>query len=299
MDLSSYEILGEVVKYDFSTPQEVGSRVQDADVIVLNKVPVNEETIGTAEKLKLVCVTATGTNNLDKEYLDSRGIAWRNVAGYSTESVAQHTFALLFYLLEHLPYYDDYVKSEKYVGDRMFTHFDRKFSEIHGMTWGIIGMGAIGRRVAEIAKLFGCRVIYYSTTGKNHQPLYQQVSFEELLENSDIVSVHAPLTKETENLMDENAFARMKKSAIFLNLGRGPIVSEQALAEALNQGQIRAAGLDVLCIEPMSKDNPLRGIKDSDRLMITPHIAWASVEARTRLMEIILGQIREFFELQN
>ncbi len=299
MDLSSYEILGEVVKYDFSTPQEVGSRVQDADVIVLNKVPVNEETIGTAEKLKLVCVTATGTNNLDKEYLDSRGIAWRNVAGYSTESVAQHTFALLFYLLEHLPYYDDYVKSEKYVGDRMFTHFDRKFSEINGMTWGIIGMGAIGRRVAEIAKLFGCRVIYYSTTGKNHQPLYQQVSFEELLENSDIVSVHAPLTKETENLMDENAFARMKKSAIFLNLGRGPIVSEQALAEALNQGQIRAAGLDVLCIEPMSKDNPLRGIKDSDRLMITPHIAWASVEARTRLMEIILGQIREFFELQN
>lgn len=299
MDLSSYEILGEVVKYDFSTPQEVGSRVQDADVIVLNKVPVNEETIGTAEKLKLVCVTATGTNNLDKEYLDSRGIAWRNVAGYSTESVAQHTVALLFYLLEHLPYYDDYVKSEKYVGDRMFTHFDRKFSEINGMTWGIIGMGAIGRRVAEIAKLFGCRVIYYSTTGKNHQPLYQQVSFEELLENSDIVSVHAPLTKETENLMDENAFARMKKSAIFLNLGRGPIVSEQALAEALNQGQIRAAGLDVLCIEPMSKDNPLRGIKDSDRLMITPHIAWASVEARTRLMEIILGQIREFFELQN
>ena len=299
MDLSSYEILGEVVKYDFSTPQEVGSRVQDADVIVLNKVPVNEETIGTAEKLKLVCVTATGTNNVDKEYLDSRGIAWRNVAGYSTESVAQHTFALLFYLLEHLPYYDDYVKSEKYVGDRMFTHFDRKFSEINGMTWGIIGMGAIGRRVAEIAKLFGCRVIYYSTTGKNHQPLYQQVSFEELLENSDIVSVHAPLTKETENLMDENAFARMKKSAIFLNLGRGPIVSEQALAEALNQGQIRAAGLDVLCIEPMSKDNPLRGIKDSDRLMITPHIAWASVEARTRLMEIILGQIREFFELQN
>lgn len=299
MDLSGYETLGEVIKYDFSTPQEVGSRVQDADVIVLNKVPVNEETIGTAEKLKLVCVTATGTNNLDKEYLDSRGIAWRNVAGYSTESVAQHTFALLFYLLEHLPYYDDYVKSEKYVGDRMFTHFDRKFSEINGMTWGIIGMGAIGRRVAEIAKLFGCRVIYYSTTGKNHQPLFQQVSFEELLENSDIVSVHAPLTKETENLMDENAFARMKKSAIFLNLGRGPIVSEQALAEALNQGQIRAAGLDVLCIEPMSKDNPLRGIKDSDRLMITPHIAWASVEARTRLMEIILGQIREFFELQN
>ena len=297
MDLSGFEKLGEVVKYDFSTPQEVGQRVKDADVIVLNKVPVNEKTIGTADNLKLVCVTATGTNNLDKEYLDRRGIAWRNVAGYSTESVAQHTFALLFYLLEHLPYYDEYVKSEKYVGDRMFTHFDRKFSEINGMTWGIIGMGAIGRRVAELASLFGCKVVYFSTTGKNHQPGYQQVSLENLLEISDIVSVHAPLTNDTENLMDQRAFSKMKKSAIFLNLGRGPIVSEQALADALNQGQIRAAGLDVLSMEPMSSDNPLRTIKDSDRLLITPHIAWASEEARTRLMKIIQGQIQEFFEL--
>lgn len=298
IDLSGYEKLGEVVKYDFSTPQEASERVRDADVLVLNKVPVNEETIGKADKLKLVCVTATGTNNLDKEYLDSRNIAWRNVAGYSTESVAQHTFAMLFYLLEHLPYYDKYVKSEKYVEDRMFTHFDRKFSEICGMTWGIIGMGAIGRRVAELAKLFGCKILYYSTTGKNNQPGYQRVSFAELLEQSDIVSVHAPLTAETENLMDEAAFSRMKKSAIFLNLGRGPIVSEEALAVALESGEIRAAGLDVLCAEPMSRENPLKRIKDSDRLLITPHIAWASLEARTRLMEIILGQIREFFAVE-
>lgn len=297
IDLSGYEALGEVVKYDFSTPQEVSGRVMDADVVVLNKVPINQETIGKAKKLKLVCVTATGTNNLDKEYLESRGIAWRNVAGYSTESVAQHTFAMLFYLLEHLPYYDEYVKTEKYVEDRMFTHFDRKFSEICGMKWGIIGMGAIGRRVAELARLFGCDVIYYSTTGKNSQPGYQRVSFEELLEQADIVSVHAPLTAETENLMDKAAFLRMKKSAIFLNLGRGPIVSEQALADALEAGKIRAAGLDVLCAEPMSRENPLRRIKDSDRLLITPHIAWASLEARTRLMEIILGQIKEFFHL--
>lgn len=298
IDLSGYKELGEVVKYDFSTPQEASERVGDADVLVLNKVPVNEETIGKADKLKLVCVTATGTNNLDKEYLNGRGIAWRNVAGYSTESVAQHTFAMLFYLLEHLPYYDEYVKSEKYVEDRMFTHFDRKFSEICGMTWGIIGMGTIGRRVAELAKLFGCEVLYYSTTGKNNQPDYRRVSFAELLEQSDIVSVHAPLTEETENLMDEAAFSKMKKSAIFLNLGRGPIVSEEALAAALENGEIRAAGLDVLCAEPMSRENPLRRIKDSDKLLITPHIAWASLEARTRLMEIILGQIREFFAVE-
>lgn len=298
IDLSGYEQLGEVVKYDFSTPQEASERVKDADVLVLNKVPINKETIGKADKLKLVCITATGTNNLDKEYLNSRGIAWRNVAGYSTESVAQHTFAMLFYLLEHLPYYDAYVKSEKYVEDRMFTHFDRRFSEICGMTWGIIGMGAIGRRVAELAKLFGCEVLYYSTTGKNNQLGYRRVSFAELLEQSDIVSVHAPLTAETENLMDEAAFSKMKKSSIFLNLGRGPIVSEEALAAALESGEIRAAGLDVLCAEPMSQENPLRRIKDSDRLLITPHIAWASLEARTRLMEIILGQIREFFAVE-
>ncbi len=297
IDLSGFEEMGEVVKYDFSTSEEVNGRVRDADVIVLNKVPVNEQTIRDADRLKLVCVTATGTNNLDKEYLDRRGIAWRNVAGYSTESVAQHTFAMLFYLLEHLPYYDEYVKQEKYVEDKLFTHFDRTFSEIHGMTWGIIGMGAIGRRVAELAQLFGCEVIYYSTTGKNNQQGYQKVSFEELLAQSDIVSVHAPLTPETENLMDREAFSRMKESAVFLNLGRGPIVSEEALAEALESGEIRAAGLDVLCVEPMSSENPLKRIKDSDRLLITPHIAWASLEARRRLMGIILGQIKEFFVL--
>ncbi|MFG6383043.1 MAG: D-2-hydroxyacid dehydrogenase [Lachnospiraceae bacterium] len=295
IDLSGYEALGEVVKYDFSTVEETRERVKDADVIILNKVPINAQSIETAENLKLVCVTATGTNNLDKEYLDKRGIAWRNVAGYSTESVAQHTFAMLFYLLEHLPYYDEYVKSEKYVKDRLFTHFDRKFSEINGKTWGIIGMGAIGRRVAEIAKLFGCKVIYYSTTKKNNQKDYKRVAFEELLKDSDIVSVHAPLTPETENLMNKVAFAKMKKSAIFLNLGRGPIVSEQDLADALKAGEIRAAGLDVLCVEPMSEQNPLKEVKDSDRLLITPHIAWASVEARNRLMSIILGQIQEFF----
>ena len=295
IDLSGYEKLGEVVKYDFSTPQETSERATDADVIILNKVPINEQSIGTAKNLKLVCVTATGTNNLDKDYLEKRGIAWRNVAGYSTESVAQHTFAMLFYLLEHLPYYDGYVKSEKYVADRLFTHFDKKFSEINGKTWGIIGMGAIGRRVAEIAKLFGCNVIYYSTTGKNNRQNYQRVSFEELLKSSDIVSVHAPLTPETEQLMDKSAFAKMKRSAIFLNLGRGPIVAEQDLADALNEGEICAAGLDVLCAEPMSADNPLKTIKDSDKLLITPHIAWASLEARKRLMEIILGQIEEFF----
>lgn len=164
IDLSGFDALGEVVKYGFSTAQEARERSKDADVLILNKVQVNEQTIGEADHLKLVCVTATGTNNLDKEYLNKRGIAWRNVAGYSTESVAQHTFAMLFYLLEKLPYYDNYVKSEKYVNDVSFTHFAKAFHELSGMTYGIIGLGNIGRRVADIAKAFGCRVIYYSTS---------------------------------------------------------------------------------------------------------------------------------------
>lgn len=295
IDLSGFDALGEVVKYGFSTPDEARGRTRDADVIVLNKVEVNEHSIGEADRLKLVCVTATGTNNLDKAYLDSRGIAWRNAAGYSTETVAQHTFALLFYLLEKLRYYDDYVKSEQYVGDVTFTHFSNVFHELSGKTWGIIGLGTIGRRVAYIAKLFGCRVVYYSTSGKNVQPGYERLGFEELLSVSDVVSVHAPLDDNTRGLMDREAFARMKPGAIFLNLGRGPIVVEQDLADALRNRTIAAAGLDVLSAEPMRADNPLLPIKDSERLIITPHIAWASVEARERLMKIIEGQIRDFF----
>ena len=255
---------------------------------------LDAKTIGNADHLKLVCVTATGTNNLDKEYLAKRGIEWRNVAGYSTETVAQHTFALLFFLMEKLSYYDDYVKSEQYVGDVMFTHFSNVFHELNGKTWGIIGLGNIGRRVAEIAKLFGCRVIYYSTSGKNNNADYERVSFEELLAQSDVVSVHAPLDENTKGLMNYEAFSKMKKTAIFLNLGRGPIVVEKDLADALKEGLIAAAGLDVLSVEPMSVDNPLREIKDSEKLIITPHIAWASVEARTRLMEIICNQIKEY-----
>lgn len=294
IDLSGYDTFGEVVKYGFSAPEEIPARIEDADIIILNKAPINEQTIGTAKNLKLVCVTATGTNNLDKEYLAKRGIAWRNVAGYSTESVAQHTFALLFYLVEKLSYYDAYVKEERYVNDTIFTHFAEHFHQIYGKTWGIVGLGNIGRRVADIAKAFGANVIYYSTSGKNNQDGYTRVDFDTLLRTSDIISVHAPLTEATEGLMNKDAFIKMKPSAIFLNLGRGAIVVEQDLADALNTNQIAAAGLDVLCVEPMSPENPLLSMKDSKKLLITPHIAWASVEARTNLMNIIIEQIKEW-----
>lgn len=297
IDLSGYDQLGEVIKYDFTTSEEAPERVKDADVLIINKVLINQNTISTAQNLKLVCVTATGTNNLDKDYLASRKIAWRNVAAYSTESVAQHTFAMLFYLLEKLRYYDEYVKEDRYTNDKLFTHFAEHFYELKGKTWGIIGLGNIGRRVAGIAEAFGCKVIYASASGSAPQEGYTQVSLDTLYETSDIISVHAPLNSYTEDLINADALRKMKKSCIFLNLGRGQIVVEEDMTEALIQGEIAAAGLDVLRAEPMSEENPLRKIKDSKRLFITPHIAWASVEARTRLMNIILGQIREFFQM--
>ena len=228
IDLSGFDRLGEVVKYDFSTSEEVPERVQDADVIILNKVQVNEQTIG-------------------------RGVAWRNVAGYSTETVAQHTFAMLLYLLEKIRYYDDYVKEERYINDTIFTHFAEHFTEISGKTWGIIGLGTIGRRVADIAKAFGAQIIYYSASGRSAQEGYEQVDLDTVLAKSDIISIHAPLNEHTEGLMDKAAFAKMKKTCIFLNLGRGPIVIEQDLYEALENDEIAAAGLDVLCQEPMSR----------------------------------------------
>ena len=296
IDLSGFEALGEVVRYGSSKPEEVPERVQDADVVIINKMEINEQTVGAARNLKLVCVTATGTNNLDKEFLAERNIAWRNVAGYSTECVAQHTFALLFYLLEKMSYYDNYVKSEKYVNDSMFTHFANHFHELCGMIWGIIGLGAIGKRVADLAKAFGCHVIYYSTSGNHTEDGYERVDFDTLLTTSDIVSVHAPLTEQTEHLMNADAFTKMKDSAIFINVGRGPIVVEADLADALEQGTIAAAGLDVLSVEPMRGDNPLRRIKDSERLVITPHIAWATKEARGRLIDIASENVRSFLD---
>lgn len=296
IDYTQFQQIGEVVRYPFTSSAEAPDRVTDADVLVVNKVLVNEQTVSAAAKLKLVCVTATGTNNLDKDYLAQRGIEWRNVAGYSTESVAQHTFAMLFYLLENLRYYDDYVRDGSYINDRIFTHFARTFRELNGMTWGILGLGAIGRRVADIAGMFGAKVIYYSASGAPAQDGYHQVDFDTLLTESDILSIHAPLNEYTEGIMNADAFHKMKSDALLLNLGRGQIINESDLADALNAGEIKSAGLDVLCTEPMANDNPLLNVQDKDRLFITPHIAWAAVEARQRLMKIIAGQIQEFIE---
>lgn len=293
VDLSFLEELGELICLNVESEKEMSEVVQDADVIIVNKLKVNAQTIGKAKKLKLVCEAATGIDNIDIAYLEQRGIEWRNVAGYSTDAVAQHTFAMLFYLEESLAYYDQYVKSGAYIKNTAFTHFAKGFHELAGKTWGIIGLGTIGRKVATIAQAFGCHVIYYSASGQKVQEGYEQVDFDTLLKESDYLSIHAPLNENTMHLMNQSAFGKMKRSAILINVGRGPIVSQQALYDALVNGQIRAAGLDVLEKEPMQPDNPLYKIKDSARLLITPHMAWAGVEARNRLIRMIAKHIRE------
>ena len=294
ISLEKFKTLGEIEVYGFTKPDELKMRCDGADVVITNKVPINEKTLGESPTVKFVGVTATGTNVIDFDYTKKHGITVTNVKGYSTESVAQHTFSLLFYLLEKSHYYDTYVKEEGYVDNVLFNHLGQTFSELYGKTWGIVGLGEIGRRVADIAKAFGCNVIYYSTSGKNSNDNYNRVDFDTLLSTSDIVSVHAPLNKDTENLFDDTAFDKMKKNAIFINVGRGPIVNEQALYDALAGEKIAGAGLDVLCEEPMSRENPLLQFKDSNRLIITPHIAWATVEARNRLIQEVYLNLSAF-----
>lgn len=296
MDYSAFSKIGEVVSYDYTKKEEVPERIKDADIIVVNKIPMNEETLGNANNLKLICITATGTNIVDFAYTNSRGIAVTNVKGYSTPTVVQHTFALYFYLAEHAAYYDNCVKNLEYSKSEMFVHHGPEFHDLKGMTWGIAGLGEIGRNVAKIAEAFGCNIQYYSTSGRNSSSEYKQVSFEELLATSDVISVHAPLNDATLGLFNKEAFLKMKKSAILLNLGRGPIVEEQALADAINTGEIAGAGLDVFTVEPLPLTSPLLSVKEKDRFVFTPHIAWASVEARTRLMEEVYANMEAFLK---
>lgn len=294
IDLSIYEKLGNVTYYKNTLTSEISKRIQNADIIVANKAKMDEVTLKDAPNVKLICEFATGYDNVDLEYCKSRGIKVANVVDYSTAAVAQHTFALALYLLERLPFYDNYVKSGTYGAQDRFSNFDRPFTELEGKTWGIIGLGNIGKRTAKIAEGFGCHVIYYSVTGKNSSKEYERVEFDQLLEQSDFISVHCPLSDLTKDLIDLKAMKKMKKTAILINVARGPVVNNQDLYTALTQGEIYAAGLDVLEKEPITDDNPLGKIKDSERLIITPHMAWASTEARTRLATEVYKNIEAY-----
>ncbi|GKX31059.1 2-hydroxyacid dehydrogenase [Vallitalea longa] len=296
LDLSVYDDFGEVEVYGFTSKEQVVERIKDANVIITNKIVLDESNLKYARNLQLICLTATGTNNVDKNYTNAHGIVVSNVVGYSTESVVQHTFALLFYLYENLSYYDRYVKSGTYVGDSVFSHFENKYNEINGKTWGIIGLGTIGKRVADVASCFGCRMIYYSTSGNNHSTEYEKVNLDTLIRTSDIISIHAPLNENTDDLITYKEFINMKDTAVILNLGRGRIINENHLAKALKEELIAGAGIDVLEHEPINEGNPLLDIQDSGKLFITPHIAWASVEARQRVIIEIKENIASYIK---
>ncbi len=288
---------GQVIVYGNTTGKEkVRERVKDADIVIANKSPLNEETLGDAPNVKLICEFATGYDNCDLEYCGSRGIKVANVRDYCTGMVAQHTFTLALALSQKLFHYDAYVKSGQYGSQDRFSNFDLPFYELEGKTWGIVGMGNIGRRVAKIASAFGCRVIFHSITGKSTCKDYPQVGKEELLEESDFLSLHCPLSELSRNFVDEAALKRMKKTAVLINVARGRVVDNKALYHALVSEEIGAAGLDVLEQEPLEPENPLSQFKDSNRLIITPHLAWASVEARTRCVQEAYENIKAFLE---
>ncbi|MGL4363086.1 MAG: D-2-hydroxyacid dehydrogenase [Cellulosilyticaceae bacterium] len=294
IDLTVLNALGDVTTYQLTPEECVVERIKDADVILLNKVQLNAENLKDAKKLKIIALFATGYNNIDLEYAKKANIAVANVAGYSTDSVAQHTFAMLFNLCEQLSFYDKYVKSKEYADSETFGYIGRPFNEIKGKTWGIVAMGAIGQEVARLASAFGCRVIYYSTSGKNADQPYPSVDLETLLKESDILSIHAPLNERTKNLIGYEQISQMKKTAILMNLGRGGIIKEDDLARALKENLISGAALDVLEQEPIQANHPLYSV-DKEKWFVTPHIAWASIEARKLLVDEVVKNVLAFF----
>jgi len=290
-----YSALGEVTYYPNTVAvEEVRERIADADIVVSNKAPMKKEALQDAPNVKLICEFATGYDNVDIAYCKERGIKVANVVDYSTDMVAQHTFTLALTLLQKLPHYDNYVKSGAYSAQDRFSNFDIPFYELAGKTWGIVGMGNIGKKVAKIATAFGCKVIFHSITGRSTCTDYPQVDKETLLAESDFLSLHCPLSDLSRNFIDADALKKMKKSAVLINVARGPVVNNRDLYEALRAGEIMAAGLDVIEKEPLELSNPLSELKDSNQIIITPHLAWASVEARTRCVEETAENIRAF-----
>ena len=295
ISLDKFREFGEVVIYQKTSPNQTLERVKDANIVVTNKVVIDKNIMLSCNNLELICIAATGMNNVDLDPAKEQNIAVKNVAGYSTPSVTQHTFAMLFYLLEKLKYYDNTTKSGAWSKSGIFTDISHPYSEISGKNWGIIGLGTIGKEVAKVASSFGCNISYYSTSGKNSNTNYKKCSLDELLKSSDIISIHAPLNKQTNNLLDSSKLALLKDGAILLNLGRGGIVNEKDLAKVLDNQDIYAA-LDVTSKEPIELENPLLHIKNRDRLLITPHIAWASKESRERLVEGIFSNIKDYLK---
>ena len=293
-NLNLFNQFGDFESYPLTKPEERINRLKDATIVITNKVVIDKEVMDVCGNLKLICVAATGTNNIDIAYAGEKGITVKNVIDYSTESVAQITLGMILYLTNKVWYYDSYVKSGNYAQSTMFTHYGPSFFELKGKTAGIVGLGNIGKRVADLLSAFGMQIVFYSTSGKNNNSLFPRLDLDSLLNESDIVSIHSPLNENTRDLINLNKIKLMKPTAFLINAGRGGIVNEFDLATALNENIIAGAGIDVFEKEPISEQNPLLKIKQPDKLVLTPHIAWASIESRRLLVEKIADNIRQF-----
>lgn len=293
-NLNQLNALGEVVFYSDTQTSQVQERISTAEVVITNKVKITHDTMATCPQLRLICVAATGTNNVDLAAAAKLGIAVKNVKGYSTDSVAQLTFTLLLAILNSPVYYDRYVKSGTYSQETIFTHLGRPFWELRGKRFGIVGLGEIGRQVAKIADAFGAKVVYFSASGVSQNVGYQRLNLPEFIKTCDIISIHAPLNNQTDGLLNYAQLCQMKPSAVLLNTSRGGIVVEADLARALNENRIAAAGIDVFTQEPIAANHPYLNLQNPDKLLLAPHVGWSSIEARIRLMDGVFENIRQF-----
>lgn len=292
-DLTAITSQGEYIGYETTSPDEVLAHCEGAEVVISNKVVLSADVIASLPHLRLICVAATGMNNIDLAAAADHNIEVRNAVGYSTYAVAETTLCSALSLLREVTYYNDFFHSGAYASAERIFNFDRPTSQLRGKRWGIIGLGNIGREVARLAEAFGCEVVYTSTSGIKREEQYEQVSLEELLSTADIVSIHCPLNTQTNGLIGREELAKMKRSAIIINVARGGIIDEAALANSLNSGEIRAAALDVFSSEPLRK-SPLYDLDNKYSLLASPHNAWSSVEAIDRLIGCIAANIADY-----
>ncbi len=292
ISLDGFNEYGKVATYEYTTPEQTLKRVKNADIVVTNKVVINQE-IMDKSKIKLICIAATGMNNVDLKHAENKNIIVKNVADYSTSSVSQLAFSFVLHFMQKLEYYNNYTMQGEWQKSKIFTHIDKPFHELENKKWGIIGLGNIGKKVASIAESFGCKVSYYSTSGRNFNTDYIRIGLDELITTSDIISIHCPLNEITQNLISMSELLLMRNKVILLNLGRGGIINENDLAEVIDTKELYC-GIDVIEKEPIEKSSPLLKVKNKDRLVLTPHIGWASVEARNRLVKSVLSNIKKY-----
>lgn len=294
--LEQFKRFGTLTIWPFTELHERVDHIGDANIIIANKTLIDKSVIDACPNIQLICLTATGMNSVDVEYAKQKGIVVKNVSGYSTDSVAQYTFTMLLSLITNPHYYDSYVKSGLYSQNKIFTHFGKGYWELKGKRWGIVGLGSIGQKIASIATAFGAEVVYFSTSGNNNNDKYKRVDFDELLSTSNIISINAPLTEKTNKLFSVNEFHKMRNDAILINVGRGPIVDELALVEALNNEEIGGACIDVYETEPLPKECLLLQLKYPERVFLSPHAAWISHEALALLLQKTSENIESFLK---